>query len=56
MFNVLLVLRIFMQERKKRGESNNQIFLADIFAYQVLKAWMHADIHTSMHTVMLYSY
>lgn len=24
----------FVQERKKRGENNNQLFLADVYAYQ----------------------
>lgn len=27
-------LSLFFQERKKRGESNNELFLADVYAYQ----------------------
>ncbi len=30
----VLLYVCFVQERKKRGESNNQLFLADVYAYQ----------------------
>ncbi len=30
----VLLCVCFVQERKKRGESNNQLFLADVYAYQ----------------------
>ena len=40
MYNVInlcgsLWINILLQERKKRGENNTQVFLADVYAYQV---------------------
>ena len=44
---------MFVQERRKRGENNNDVFLADIYAYQVHACaysvqWVKMDLHVQV--------